>query len=204
MWRSWESEKKKICPPQLGWQLLTVFEFVLSQSCLCCSLRCLARRRRSSVKFKQLFPFPVLLRSLRIKCHVLDSAAAAEVGGSRGGMLQHSEWAGKEFGRLTRGFVKYPVWTNILCSSKSLSVMWHRGLAHGSVQLRHLEMLTLPWWQTPRIHQGHIFFKCLGGADSHMFLGTPPPPKHTPSSAVKNPLWFHCKQPNQLTQTGRT
>lgn len=69
--------------------------------------------RRSSSHSNSFSRF-LLLCFLGIKCHVLDSKAAVEVGGSQDYVLQHYEWAGKEFGRLTEEGGGGGTW-NILC-----------------------------------------------------------------------------------------
>lgn len=56
-------------------------------------------------------------------------------------------------------------------------------------------MLTLPWWQTPRLPQGHISSKSLGDLPH---TSCPFPNCLIPGQRL---LCSHCKQPNQLTQT---
>lgn len=69
-----------------GWKLLSTLKFALSQACLCCSPLCKSQGGGALSNSSSLFSF-LLLCFLEIKCHVLDSEAAVEVGGSQDNRL---------------------------------------------------------------------------------------------------------------------
>lgn len=81
--RYWERKQKEFCPPQLGWQLLSVLKCALSQSCLCSPLYLCSSQGGGVLSHSNSFSRFLWLCFLGIKCHVLDSKAALEVGGSR-------------------------------------------------------------------------------------------------------------------------
>lgn len=98
-----EKKQRGFSPPWPGWQLLSLLKMCTQSvpSALFSPVFVQKSGRRSSVKFKQLFPFPVAVFSgNQVPCPWFCNV---EVGGSHRGVLQRCEWAGKEFVRLTGG-----------------------------------------------------------------------------------------------------
>lgn len=69
---------------------MSTLKFAVSQACLCCSPPCKSQGGGALSNSNSHFSF-LLLCFLEIKCHVLDSEAAVEVGGSQDNRLQHYE-----------------------------------------------------------------------------------------------------------------
>lgn len=115
--------------------------------------------RRSYVKFKQRFPFPIpAFSGNKTAC---PWSEACSIGGRKCGQYVAKLWMSKKgIWETDGGYVWYPVWINILGSSKTLSVISE--LAHDSWQL------TLPWWQAPRIPRGHISSKSVDTSCLHV------------------------------------